>query len=65
MRGLKEKEEVTKQLCSLKSGMRLLAWTNKKGYIATVILPLLADSRVAKDFLARSCPATPGFYLEF
>ena len=30
-----------------------------------MILPTLADSRAAKDFLARSCPTVPGFYLDF
>ena len=40
------------------------ACTNKKGDAAAVIVPALADSGAAKDFLARSCPSAPGFYLD-
>ena len=42
-----------------------MAWTNKKGDAVAVTMPALADSGAAKDFLARSHPATPGFYLDF
>ena len=41
-----------------------MAWTNTKVAAAAVVILALADSRAAKDFLARSSSATPGFHLE-